>query len=105
MYSDLGRAIHRKQFFKKLFYSGLLLLCLFNFASGLWYGEAGFRAYKKRTKAILLYQHKKQALETKLATIKDEIQAYEQDPFLVERFAREFLQMTRADEKLYIVRS
>lgn len=101
MSSDLLREIKRKERFRFYLYYSLLAIFFYHGCIGFVRGKNGWNDAKELEKHIALYQKKAVNLRFKIEHVKAEIVAFNNDPFRIERYARQSLQMAKSDEKLF----
>lgn len=101
MSSDLLREIKRKERFRFYLYYGLLSIFMYHGVLGFIRGKNGWNEAKELDVYIGLYQQKAEKLRSKIEHVKAEIIAYNNDLFRIEQYARQNLQMAKADEKLF----
>lgn len=101
MSSDFLREIKRKERIKFYLYYGLLALFFYHGFVGFIRDKNGWNDEKELEKHIDAYQQKAEKLRSKIEHVKAEIVAFTQDPFRIELYARQNLQMAKAQEKLF----
>lgn len=81
----------------------LIIGALFFAVRSLIWGRIGLVNYYKMQKKLQREEERFSRLQAKIKSIKKEIESLKRDDFLVEKIARQDLQMAHPDEKMYII--